>query len=270
VIVGGRYVGSLDGVDTMSKETVSILALIFFGVFTGSASAKTLSEAQINSMLNNLDSLYRSDSSKGVMSMKVVTAHYTRTLKMEMVTRGQDDTLIRIVSPRKEKGVSTLKRGNEMWNYLPKIKKVIRIPASMMGGSWMGSDLTNDDLVRGSSYKNDYTTQHVPARPGEICLLHTPKENAAITWSKVHSCFDAGNQLPKRMEFYDEKDRKVRLLEYDEVKSLGGRLLPTRMTLTPLSEDNLGNKTVMSFEEMQFNVDVNATTFSEANLRRGR
>ena len=108
-----------------------------------------------------------------------------------------------------------------------------------------------------------------PARPGEICLLHMPKENAAVTWSKVFSCFYADTQLPKRMEFYDEKDRKVRVLEYDEVKTLGGRLLPTRMTLTPLSEDKLGNKTVMSFEEMQFGVEVKATTFSEANLRRG-
>ena len=250
------------------------LLLLLFGfstlVWVHDAEAQPVVAVDVNALLEKLDSLYRSESSKGVMSMTVVTAHYTRTLKMEMVTRGQEDTLIRILSPRKEKGVSTLKRGNEMWNYLPKIKKVIRIPASMMGGSWMGSDLTNDDLVRGSSYEDDYITQQAPARPGEICLLHMPKENAAVTWSKVFSCFYADTQLPKRMEFYDEKDRKVRVLEYDEVKTLGGRLLPTRMTLTPLSEDKLGNKTVMSFEEMQFDVEVKATTFSEANLRRGR
>ena len=100
--------------------------------------------------------------------------------------------------------------------------------------------------------------------------MHTPKENAPVAWSKVFSCFYEENHLPKRMEFFDEKDRKVRLIEYGEVKMLGGRLLPTRMTLTPLSEEKLGNKTVMSFEEMSFDVKVKATTFSEANLRRGR
>ena len=113
------------------------LLLLLFGFSTlawvDDAKAQPTVAADVNTLLEKLDSLYRSESSKGVMSMTVVTAHYTRTLKMEMVTRGQDDTLIRILSPRKEKGVSTLKRGNEMWNYLPKIKKVIRIPASMMG-----------------------------------------------------------------------------------------------------------------------------------------
>ena len=224
----------------------------------------------INALLEKLDKLYRSNSSKGVMSMTVVTPHYRRTLKMEIITRGMDDTLIRIVSPRKEKGVSTLKRGNEMWNYLPKIKKVIRIPASMMGGAWMGSDLTNDDLVRGSSYESDYVTRQVKADVSEICLEHIPKEDAVITWSKVVSCFYEDNQLPKRMEFYDEKGRKVRLIAYSDIKMLGGRLAPTRMTLTPLSGDKLGNETVVSFDEMEFDVEVKSTTFSEANLRRGR
>ena len=257
----------------VSKMRFSLLLLMLGLMQLGGvefARAQSATAIDIDRLLEKLDGLYRSESSRGVMSMQVVTPHYTRNLKMEMVTRGKDDTLIRIISPRKEKGISTLKRGNEMWNYLPKIKKVIRIPASMMGGSWMGSDLTNDDLVRGSSYEDDYTTKQAPARPGEICLLHMPKENAAVTWSKVFSCFYADNQLPKRMEFYDEKDRKVRMLEYDDVKSLGGRLLPTHMTLTPLSKDKLGNKTMMSFEEMQFDVEVKAATFTEANLRRGR
>ena len=100
--------------------------------------------------------------------------------------------------------------------------------------------------------------------------LDSLTNQSIITWSKVVSCFYADNQLPKRMEFYDEKGRKVRRIAYDEVKMLGGRLAPTRMTLTPLSEDKRGNETVVSFDAMEFDVEVNSTTFSEANLRRGR
>lgn len=247
-----------------------VVGICWAAMGIASAPAMAQPKVEIDTLLEKLDKLYRSDSSKGVMSMTVVTPHYSRTLKMEITTRGMDDTLIRILSPRKEKGVSTLKRGNEMWNYLPKIKKVIRIPASMMGGSWMGSDLTNDDLVRGSSYESDYVTRQIKADSSEICLEHIPKENAVITWSKVVSCFYADNQLPKRMEFYDEKGRKVRLIAYTEVKMLGGRLAPTRMTLTPLSDDKRGNETVVSFDEMEFDAQVKEATFSEANLRRGR
>lgn len=253
-----------------ARIAMLITGIVFYLVGTVASPVMAEPAVNINTLLDKLDKLYRSDSSKGLMSMKVVTPHYSRTLKMEVTTRGMDDTLIRIVSPRKEKGVSTLKRGNEMWNYLPKIKKVIRIPASMMGGSWMGSDFTNDDLVRGSSYEDDYATRKITAPDSEICLEHIPKEDSIITWSKVVSCFYADNQLPKRMEFYDEKGRKVRRIAYDEVKMLGGRLAPTRMTLTPLSEEKRGNETVVSFDAMEFDVEVNSTTFSEANLRRGR
>ena len=95
-----------------------------------------------------LDDLYRSSSSHGRILMHVKTPDYERRLEMEVWSRGQDHTLVRIHSPRKERGVATLKKGKEMWNWLPKIKRTVRVPPSMMMSSWMGSDLTNDGLHR--------------------------------------------------------------------------------------------------------------------------
>ncbi|MCB1694539.1 MAG: outer membrane lipoprotein-sorting protein, partial [Pseudomonadales bacterium] len=183
-----------------------------------------------------LDELFRSKASKGRMTMTVVTPDFERTLGMNMVTRGMEDTLIRITSPRKEAGISTLKKGTEMWNYLPKVKKTVRVPPSMMMGAWMGSDFTNDDLVRASSWENDYDMAFVDGvgAGDEVCLRYTPKPSAAVTWDHIDTCFDGGTSLPHRQDFYDEKGRKARTLHFSEVKEMGGRTIPSVMTLEPL------------------------------------
>ncbi len=97
--------------------------------------------------------------------MTIVNPHWKRTLEMDFWSEGMEKTLIVVKNPEKEEGTATLKAGNEMWNYMPNINKVIKIPPSMMMGSWMGSDFTNDDIVRESSYLTDYLYSEI--RPGE-------------------------------------------------------------------------------------------------------
>lgn len=218
-----------------------------------------------------LDELYRSSTSRGEMTMIVTTPHYTRTLKMKAWTRGMDDTLIRIVSPRKEKGTATLKKGNEMWNYLPKIRKTIRIPPSMMMGSWMGSDFTNDDLVRETSWEKDYFVSFAKSPPpGLTGLVYRPKPEAPVTWSRVVGYFNTKSQLPTKMEYYDEKGRLVRVMTFDDIREIGGRTIPARMTLTPLSKDKKGHSTVMIYHKMEFDIPLRDNLFSLTALRKDR
>jgi outer membrane lipoprotein-sorting protein len=246
---------------------VSVLLMIFS---TSNITATPQKTIDIKALSQKLDQMYRSSSSISTVSMQIVTPHYQRKLTMHMTTRGMQDTLIRIMSPRKEKGISTLKRGYEMWNYLPKVKKVIRVPASMMSNSWMGSDLTNDDLVKNSSFEKDYIIKQYNAPENESCLCYTPKENAPVTWSKVIACFDQKHELPKRQSFYDEKGKHVRDILYENIKDVGGRTIPTRISFLPLSEEKKGNQTILTFEKIVFDVDIKDFTFSQANLRRGR
>ncbi len=218
-----------------------------------------------------LDELYRSDSSRGLMEMTVTTPHYERTLRMQVWSRGEDYTLVRILSPRKEEGISSLKRGREMWNYLPKIGKTIRVPPSMMMASWMGSDFTNDDLVKEYSWEDDYLVEYgEPAAPGEFTLVYRPREGAAVTWERVEIGFDRASRLPLWEDYYDEKGRKARRLEFSEVREMGGRHLPTVMTLTPLSEDKRGRVTIVHYLEMEFDLPLPEETFTLAYLRRSR
>ena len=260
----------------MSQPRAMSMILVASLLIVASASAQEPAHpddlAKIQVLSARLDALYRAKSSKGVMSMQIVTPQYQRTLKMEVTTRGLTHTLIRILEPRKERGISTLKKGQEMWNYLPKVKKEIRIPPSMMMGSWMGSDLTNDDLVRSSSWEQDYTASVEPQGTDKdtLCVRYTPKPKAPVTWSKIIGCFDRKEQLPLRQDFYDEKGRLVRQMTFDQVRELGGRRIPTRMTIIPRSEDKKGHQTSITYDQMSFDVDVDEQVFSLSNLRRGR
>jgi hypothetical protein len=206
------------------------------------------------------------------MAMTITTPHFTRRLELDTLSRGMDDTLIRIRAPAKERGTATLKRGNEMWNYLPKVAKTIRVPPSMMMGSWMGSDLTNDDLVRASSWERDYSVRFGPDRDGgrTRCLEYTPRPAAAVTWRGVIACFDRASELPTRIEYLDDKGRKARTMTYGAVRELGGRRLPTTWTIEPHLAERAGNRTVMEVLEMQWDVPVRDEDLSLAALRQGR
>jgi len=216
-----------------------------------------------------LDRLYRADSSHAKMSMSITTPDYQRTLELESWSRGMDYTLVRILSPRKEKGISTLKREKEMWNYLPRIQKTIRVPASMMMGSWMGSDLSNDDLMRESSWEKDYSVKLSEDSPeDQICLDYIPKPSAAVTWSRVQVCLARENELPLFYDYYDEKGRKARRMSLDEIKEVGGRKIPSRMTRNPLLKKN--HKTVIIYQSLEFGLKHDEGLFSLNRLRRGR
>lgn len=248
-----------------------LLLAAFLLALAGPVPVRAADQEKALEISRKLDRLYRSESSQGVVEMTVINPNFQRTLKMKVWTQGLESTLVRILSPRKEKGTATLKRGNEMWNYLPKIGKTIRIPPSMMMNSWMGSDLTNDDLVKETSWEKDYHVSLAPDPPqGLIGLVYTPRPEAAVTWSKVEAFVDSASLLPVRLDYYDEKGAKVRTMEYAEVKELGGRKLPAEFRVIPLSQEKKGRKTIMVYRELEFDQKLDDSLFTLSNLRRGR
>lgn len=132
---------------------VLLLGLIVFPSFA----QDRIANAEVTEIVKKIDELYRSATSSGEMEMEIITPNWQRTLRMKVWSKGMDKTFIRILEPQKEKGVATLRLGNEMWNFLPNVNKVIKIPPSMMMSSWMGSDFTNDDLVSEFTLLEDFT-----------------------------------------------------------------------------------------------------------------
>ncbi|HOX46591.1 MAG TPA: outer membrane lipoprotein-sorting protein [Myxococcota bacterium] len=221
-------------------------------------------------LLDKVDDLYRGASSHGKMSMRVVTEHWTREMKLEFWSQGKDQSLVRILAPLKEKGTATLKSGNSIWNYLPKVNRVIKVPSSMMGGSWMGSHFTNDDLVKESRMAEDFdfAVTFEGAREGlEIIeITCTPRPEAAVVWGKVVVVLDRASELPLRSDYHDEDLELARTMTFGEVRLLGGRRVPSLMRVVPA--DKPREATEVRYDEVEFDLDLDAGLFSLRSLQR--
>ncbi len=226
---------------------------------------------QARDIVAKIDQLYRSSSSYAVMEMVITTPHWSRALSLEVWTKGTEKTFIVINEPKKEKGTATLRIGNEMWNYLPQTAKVIKVPPSMMMGSWMGSDFNNDDLVRETSMLDDYDFRLIePSQKesGTLCIEMIPHENTPVVWSKIILTVRENDYLPVREEYYDEKGKMMRLMEFKDVRRMGGKIIPATMELTP--RNKVGNRTVVSYKKVDFDIPLRDDIFSLRNLKKGR
>jgi outer membrane lipoprotein-sorting protein len=243
---------------------MSAWSVLFVSLAHAGAAAPALDPAAI---LDRVDDLYRANSSHGVLTMKVVTSHWSRALELEVWSKGKDESLIRITSPAKERGTTTLKVGANIWNYLPNVKRVVKVPSSMMGGSWMGSHFTNDDLVKVSRMSKDYdVTVDTGAPADRVVLLCTPKENAAVVWGKLVVSVRRADLMPLSIVYYDEHGKLARTLTFSDVTRMGGREIPAVTRMVPA--DKPGESTEIRYQSLAVDVPLPADLFSLRSLQR--
>lgn len=247
----------------------AIAALITLAQPSGSAARarQRPSLPDVDAVLARLDDLYRSKSSIARMEIVVTSPRSTRTMRLKAWTRGEDEALIVIEAPPREEGTATLRVGSNLWNFLPRIARTIRVPPSMMLGSWMGTDFTNDDLVKESSMHKDFASRidrRSDAPPGWWLSLAV-KPGVVGRWARIDILLDDAN-LPVEERHFDRKGRLARVITFDEIKILGGRRLPAHMTLTPV--DTSGQRTEMRYLELQFDIAISNDTFSLSRLER--
>jgi hypothetical protein len=223
----------------------------------------------VDALLARLDDLYRSKSSIARIEIAVVSPRTSRTMRLQAWTRGEDDVLVVVEAPAREAGTATLRVGQNLWNWLPRIARTIRVPPSMMLGSWMGTDFTNDDLVKESSLRKDFTAR-VERRsddpPGWWLALEV-KPGIVGRWARIEMLV-SDERLPVEERHFDRKGRLARTMRFDEVKVLGGRRLPAHMTLTPADVE--GQRTEMRYLDVRFDVKLPEDTFSLSRLEQNR
>lgn len=218
-------------------------------------------------LLNEVDQLHRAESSKATVSMEVANKDYRRTMKLHAWSLGKDYTLIRILHPKKDKGISTLRKARQMWNYLPKVKRVIMIPPSMMMGKWMGSDFTNDDLVKQSELAEDYqVTLDSSGKHHRLVLV--PKKGVATVWGRMEILVAKDTRLPVEQSYFNEKGEKVRQLIFSDVRRFGKKRLPAKMEMRSLKKP--GHYTVVRYDDLRFDVKLTPEFFSQNNLKRSK
>ena len=225
-------------------------------------------QAILDSLLKGYDEVNRGDSSLATVTMNIKTARWERSMTLKISSKGTENALIQVMAPAKDKGQATLKVEDNLWNYLPKVDRTIKLPASMMSSSWMGSHFSNDDLVRESRAQDDFDAT-LKAQPvdgkGDYVVEMVPKPDAPVVWGKVVLTFDSEHRLPSKSTFYDEKGEAVREITYSDLKEVGGRMMPMRMKMLPLDKD--GEYTEIVYEDIKLDIELDDSTFTLQALK---
>ncbi len=229
-------------------------------------------QPDVAGLIKRTQRLLEGASSTAVMTMTIRTPSWSRTLKLQTWAKGRELALVRVLEggPR-DTGMMTLKRDKQLWNWLPQAARVMKLPSAMLGDGWMGSDLTNDDLVRGSSLVDDFDAKLigiVKLSGGDAWqVVLTAKPNAPVVWGKLELQIDRARCLPVQERFFDEDGKPLRTLQFSDFRTAGWRHFPAKTTVIP---EEKGRETVLQYLELQFDVAIPDDTFSLQRLRQGR
>ena len=206
----------------------------------------------------------------GKYTMTVFRPEWQRSMEFKFWSEGTEKSFLLMLSPAKDKGVTFLKINREMWNYIPKINRDIKIPPSMMLQSWMGSDFTNDDVVRADSIVVDYEHQ-IAAEPMEEGVAYwvidcQPKEEAPVVWGRVRLKIQKENFVFNRAEYFDEENELIKYYQTSNVKAIEGRDIPLHFVMH--DETNPGFSTTLIYDSLTFRPQLRNDQFSLRSLKR--
>ena len=246
--------------------------LLFFGGLmlpTQHANAQNPDPAEI---IERMEDIMIGDSQYAEMTMKIVRPRYEREVSLRSWLLGRDYSLILVTAPARDEGTVFLMRENDIWNYDPRIDRTIRLPSSMMAQSWMGSDFTNDDLVRDTDLIEDF--EHELLRTEEYngyesyVIEMIPKPDTPIVWGKVLMWISVDDYIQLRIENYDQRDQLANTMELSDIQEFGHRKIPTQITVTPAGKEN--EQTILTYQNLEFDIDIDEGFFSRANMQRVR
>ena len=249
------------------QRGVAIFILLFTLCFWGDADAQMPTAREI---IQKSDEKNRGRTSQGEMVMTVIRPDWSRSVTIKSWEKGDKLTMLLITAPAKDKGQVFLKIQTDMWNWVPSIERMIKIPPSMMMQPWMGSDFTNDDLVKESSIVKDYVHKLIGKDTvrNQLCyrIELIPLPSAAVTWGKVIMWITVADYLQWKAEFYDEDGELINVMNASVVKRMGDREIPTRLEIVPVAKR--GHKTVIDIRSAVFNEPIDDSFFTQQNMKR--
>jgi len=222
-------------------------------------------------IVRKADTKYNGEkSSYSEMTMTIVRPKYKRSIEFKNWAETGGNALTLITAPAKEKGQSFLKSGNNLWSWNPTIQRLIKLPPSMMSQGWMGSDFSNDDILKESSLVKDYSHKLLKTEVigGLKCykVELTPLEEAGVVWGKIVLWISVDEYFELKSEFYDEDGYLVKTHLASDIVTMDDRRLPSMIQIIPADEP--GNKTLVTITKMKFNIPMGADFFSQQNMKR--
>lgn len=245
------------------KRLLSVITFCFT-LIGGAQSAEDI--------IRKADEKYRGKSSYSELTIDIVRPKWSKQMKIKGWTEGTKYSVSIVTSPAKEKGTVFLMRDKEVWNYMPTIDRTIKFPPSMMLQNWMGTDLTNDDLVKQSSILEDYTHKIIGEEPKEgyncwvIELI--PKEDAPVVWGKVLIWVDKSEYMMLQSDYYDEDDYLVNKMIGSDIKEFSGKKLPSKLRVIPVEDE--GQETILTYDKLEFDIKISDQFFTTNYMKRIR
>jgi hypothetical protein len=243
-------------------------AITFALFFALGASSAPKEEVDAYAIVTNSYDYWRGDSSYAEIDMVIHRPEWEREMSLRAWTEGEDKTFIIITAPPKDRGSGSLRFGRQMWNYIPAIRRVIKLPPSMMTQSWMGSDFSNNDLAKGDSILVDYTHRILRTDLRDAHKVYTiectPKPNAPVVWGKeVLEIRDDYIFLSEA--FYDEENSLVKIMKTEKIQPLGGRLFPAIWRMNKV--DHPDEYTMIIYRELDFSPKLPPGLFTQEQLK---
>ncbi|MBN2782355.1 MAG: outer membrane lipoprotein-sorting protein [Campylobacterales bacterium] len=228
--------------------------------------ASVVFSSEVDEIVKKLDENMRGKDISLTLRMKIVSMGHEREMRIESYSKGSDKSFTKILYPPKSRGITFLSLDGQMWQYVPKIERIIKIPPSMMLQNWMGSDITNDDMVKQSSIIDDYDATLLK-KEGDIATIEfVPKPYAPVVWGKIISQIDLKTYTSTKDTFYDENGGEVRFFIYKDVKKCGEYFIPTYWRVS--SVDKVQNYTEIFLEDIKYDSDISDAYFTKSALKR--
>lgn len=248
------------------KTWFFILPLLFLLVTINIVSADDFTPKEI---VEKSIKILKGETAHGEFSITISSSGRERMLNVIYWEMGNEYSLARITSPVKEKGISTLKRENNLWNYFPKINRVVRIPSSTLTTSWMGTDFTYNDIVNERSIIDDYDHKILQIyNENDLSYYEIeciPKQDASVVWGKIVLHIRKDNFINTNRQYYDEKNRLIKELIISDIRKIKNRIFPFNWTMRSNTDER---ESVLIFSKIEFNIKMDEDIFSLRNLRK--
>ena len=249
------------------RYSIPIAALLLAGMACHAAETTPDAREIVSAAVDH----WRGVSSHSVMSMLIHRPDWERSMTMEAWTKGDEKSLVRVMEPKKDRGNGTLTDDNDMWTFSPKVNRVIKIPSSMMGQSWMGSDFSNKDVARADDIIDQYDHTLLGSEDVDGIIVYEvrsiPHEQAAVVWGREELRIRDDHVLLEH-RFYDQDGELVKTLETLDIEEMGGRAIASRQRM--VKEDEPEEWTEIEVLSVEYEIDIRDSVFTLSNLRNPR
>jgi outer membrane lipoprotein-sorting protein len=254
----------------MSWKQILFASWVAIAVIGPFRSSRAANDPTPRETVERISHLLIANSCIATLSMQITNENGAHDLSMKVWSANGKDVLLRILTPQTEANTAVLKIDHDVWYYLPKTNRTVKVPSAMTMNTWMGSDFTVDDLVKESFLVRDYTvTNSFHGDRGGVAVdeyLLMPKSDAVVVWGKIILQVRQANQMPAWQGYYDEDGALVRELTFSDYKTMGGRLIPTRLLMRPTGK--AGKQTTIVYDDIVFDAPITEGTFAVNNLPR--